>query len=30
VLREALFKNGRFESLVVMSILRSEWPPDRS
>ena len=26
VLREALFKNGRFESLVVMSILRAEWP----
>jgi diamine N-acetyltransferase len=25
VLREALLKNGRYESLVVMSILRSEW-----
>jgi diamine N-acetyltransferase len=26
VLRECRFKNGRFESLVIMSILRSEWP----
>lgn len=25
ILREALLKNGRYESLVVMSILRSEW-----
>jgi RimJ/RimL family protein N-acetyltransferase len=29
VLREALLKNGRFESLVVMSVLRSEWEARR-
>ena len=26
-LRDALYYNGRFESLVVMSILRPEWSP---
>jgi hypothetical protein len=25
VLREVLYINGRFESLVVMSVLRAEW-----
>jgi len=29
VLREALLKNGRFESLVVMSVLRGEWEARR-
>ena len=28
VLREALLKNGRFESLVVLSVLRGEWTPE--
>lgn len=27
VLREAFLKNDRYESLVIMSILRSEWRP---
>jgi diamine N-acetyltransferase len=30
VLREALLKNGRFESLVVMSIIRPEWEVRRA
>lgn len=30
VLREVLYMNGRFESLLVMSILRAEWEPLRT
>jgi diamine N-acetyltransferase len=29
VLREALLKDGRFESLIVMSVLRAEWEARR-
>ena len=27
LLRDALFTDGRFESLIVMSVLRPEWSP---